>query len=295
MIVVGTADGLVELALDGREIRRALPGYQVSAVSRDWVIADGRVVSLRGGQPFELPAGLIARCVLAGSGGRALVGTSKAHLLQVGNPGGPVADGAFEDIPGRDRWSTPWGGPPDVRSIAAGPDGPIVGVHVGGVWRPEGDRWVEAVPVEADDHQVVASGKSVVVAAGVGVGQSDDGGRTWDWRDDGLHGSYCRAAALAEGWVIVSASSGPGAKRSALYRRPLDAPGRPFTPCGDGGTDGMPQGFAHQIDTFELAAAGNVAALGTPAGELFASQDSGATWVRIADTLPGVRCVALNS
>ncbi|HLM64437.1 MAG TPA: sialidase family protein [Acidimicrobiales bacterium] len=291
MIVVGTADGLVELALDGREIRRALPGYQVSAISRDWVIADGRVVSLRGGQPIELPAGLTGRCVLAGSGGRALVGTNKAHLLQVGNPGGPVADGAFEAIPGRERWSTPWGGPPDVRSIAAGPDGPIVGVHVGGVWRPEGDRWVEAVPVEADDHQVVASGKTVAVAAGAGVGQSEDGGRTWDWHDDGLHGPYCRAAALAEGWLIVSASSGPGAKRSALYRRPLDAPARPFVPCGDG----LPQGFAHQIDTFELAAAGNVVALGTPVGELFVSQDSGATWARIADTLPGVRCVALNS
>jgi hypothetical protein len=295
MIVVGTADGLVELALDGREIRRALPGYQVSAISRDWVIADGRVVSLRGGAPIELPGGLLGRCVLAGSGGRALVGTSKAHLLQVGNPGGPVADGAFESIPERHRWTTPWGGPPDVRSIAAGPDGPIVGVHVGGVWRPEDDHWVEAVPAEADDHQVVAADKTVAVAAGAGVGQSDDGGRSWDWRDEGLHGSYCRAAALADGWLIVSASSGPGAKRSALYRRPLDAPTRAFVPCGGSAKDDLPPGFGHQIDTFELAAAGPVVALGTPTGHLFVSEDSGARWSRLGETLPGVRCVALNA
>jgi hypothetical protein len=291
-LLVATTGGLHEVADRGGRVH--LKGRDVTAVSGlGWALLEGReVVHCEHGRwaPYgEVPDGERATCLEVGPHG-VLLGTEGAGLLRRDDEGVHRVP-AFDEAPGRDGWYTPWGGPPDVRSIAAAPDGPIVGVHVGGVWRPEGDRWVEAVPVEADDHQVVASGKTVVVAAGVGVGQSEDGGRTWDWHDDGLHGSYCRAAALAEGWVIVSASSGPGAKRSALYRRPLDAPGRPFMPCGDG----LPQGFAHQIDTFELAAAGNVAALGTPAGELFASQDSGATWARIADTLPGVRCVALNS
>jgi len=49
MIVVGTADGLVELALDGTLIRQALAGVQVEGISGDWALTEGRVVSLRTG------------------------------------------------------------------------------------------------------------------------------------------------------------------------------------------------------------------------------------------------------
>ena len=294
MILVGTADGLVELALDGTEVRRALQGVQIDAVSGDWAIAEGNVVSLRSGRAVELPAGLTGRCVLAGGSGRALVGTSKAHLLQVGPTNGPVADGAFEAIAGRHSWASPWGGPPDVRSVTAGPEGPIVAVYVGGVWRPESDRWAQAVAASAEVHQVVASDKVVAVAASAGIGQSQDGGRSWEWRDDGLHASYCRCVALAEGWLIVGASAGPGSRRSALYRRPVDDTSRPFVPCGDSGKDDLPEAFSHVVDTFELAASGPRVAVGTPSGDLFLSEDSGATWRRVADGLPGVSCVELR-
>ena len=291
MILVGTADGLIEVALDGGEIRRALPGVEVQSISGDWAIADGRVLSLADGRAVALPHGLLGKCVLALSGGTALVGTSDARLLQVDGRGNAAPVRSFDEIPTRFEWSTPWGGPPDVRTIAAGADGPLVGVHVGGVWRPEGDQWVEAVPPEADDHQVVANGSTIAVAAAIGVGQSNDGGKTWDWHDEGLHAPYCRAAALTDGWLLVSASTGPGSRRGALYRRPIDEPQRPFIPCGDSGKDDLPAAFAHNIDTFELAASGNLAALGTPDGELFLSEDSGATWTIVADSLPGVRCV----
>jgi hypothetical protein len=295
MILVGTADGLIELALDGGEIRRALPGVEVQALSGDWAIADGHVLSLSEGRPWPLPHGLVGRCVLALPGGRALVGTSDARLLAVGGPGAPVTEPSFDAIPSRNEWSTPWGGPPDTRSLAIASDGPIVGVHVGGVWRTEGEQWVEAVPPEADNHQVVANGDLVAVAAAIGVGQSDDGGRTWDWRDDGLHAPYCRAAALTDGWLLVSASTGPGSRQGALYRRPIDDPQRPFMPCGDSGKDDLPAAFTYNIDTFEVAASGDLAAMGTPTGELYLSDDSGATWTIIADSLPGVRCVQFVS
>ncbi|HEY8523865.1 MAG TPA: sialidase family protein [Acidimicrobiales bacterium] len=291
MILVGTADGLVELALDGGEIRRALPGVEVQALSGDWVLADGQVLSLTEGRPWPLPDGLVPKCVLSVAGGRALVGTSDARLVTVGGPEGVVREASFDAIPSRKTWSTPWGGPPDTRSIALTPDGPIVGVHVGGVWRAEGDDWVEAVPPEADNHQVVANGHLVAVAAAIGVGQSSDGGRTWDWRDDGLHAPYCRAAALTDEWLLISASTGPGSRRGALYRRPIADPQRPFEPCGDNGKDDLPGAFTHNVDTFELAASGPLAVLGTPTGDLYLSEDSGATWSLIADSLPGVRCV----
>jgi photosystem II stability/assembly factor-like uncharacterized protein len=181
-----------------------------------------------------------------------------------------------------------------VRSITAGPEGPIVGVYVGGVWRPEGDRWVEAVAAAAEVHQVVARGKVVAVAASAGVGQSQDGGRSWEWRDDGMHGSYCRAVAVAEGWLVVGASAGPGSRRSALYRRPVDDTSRPFVQCGDSGKDDLPEAFAHVVDTFELAASGPRVVVGTPSGDLYLSEDSGATWRTVSDSLPGVSCVELR-
>lgn len=295
MILVGTADGLVELALDGGEIRRALPGVEVQALSGDWALADGQVLSLTEGRPWPLPDGLVARCVLSLAGGRALVGTSHARLFTVGGPNGMVPEQSFDAIPSRKTWSTPWGGPPDTRSVALASTGPVVGVHVGGVWRVEGDEWIEAVPSEADNHQVVANGDLVAVAAAIGVGQSTDGGRTWDWHDDGLHAPYCRAAALTDEWLLVSASTGPGSRRGALYRRPIGDPQRPFVPCGDSGKDDLPAAFTHNIDTFELAASGSLAVMGTPTGELYVSEDSGATWSLVADSLPGVRCVQFVS
>jgi hypothetical protein len=229
MLLVGTADGLLDLALDGTEERRALEGANVVAAVDGWAIADDTVVSLDSGAPAELPEGLAPRCLLALDGGRALVGTSDARLLVVGGPEGTREDALFDDIPSRDEWSTPWGGPPDTRSLALdGKSGPYVGVHVGGVWRRDADEWVEIVPARADDHQVVCTGDTVVVAAGIGVGQSSDRGETWHWSDDGLHGRYSRAVAVADDWLLAGASTGPATTEAALYRRPLGDPEAPF-------------------------------------------------------------------
>lgn len=293
MIVTGTADGLHEIGLDGAVHRQSLPGTQVRQVSGDWAIADDAVVSLESGKAVDLPGGLVPRCLLGDAGGTCLVGTSEARLFQVGQ-GQPRSVGSFDYIPRRIEWSTPWGGAPDTRSIARGPDGGLlVNVHVGGVWRtnPEGDGWVESVEASRDVHQVVSDGETVAVAAGNGVGLSFDGGTTWSWTTSGLHAPYCRAIALSEGFVLVSASTGPGTTQACIYRRAVDAPGRPFQPLGEAGAGKLPRLFKQNIDTFELAAAGELVAVVTPSGELFASEDSGESWRRLSDALPGVRCV----
>lgn len=287
MLLVGTADGLLDLALDGEVIRRTVRGADVVAVAGDFAVAGGWVVALEQGRALPLPEGLVPRCVAGLAGGRALVGTSGAHLVEVGGPDGAVPDAQFEAVPTRSGWSTPWGGPPDTRSLALCPRGVLAGVHVGGVWRRETAGWIEVVPAEADNHQVVAEGDTVAVAAAVGVGQSDDGGDTWHWSHEGLHAAYCRAAAIAEGWLLATASTGPASREGAVYRRPLGDPDAPFTRCGGE----LPSAFPYNIDTFALAAAGTLVAIGTPDGELFLSDDCGATWRRLATALPGIHCV----
>jgi hypothetical protein len=294
MIVVGTADGLVELALDGTVIRQALAGVQVEGISGDWAVAEGRVVSLATGSVVELPGDLVPTAVLAGPRARALVGTEGAHLVPIGGPGRPLADGAFEAAAGRRGWASPWGGAPVVRSLAAGAEGPLVGVHVGGVWRSEGDGWAQAVPPEAQVLQVAAADGVVAVGAATGVGLSTDGGRSWDWSDQGLPGAYCRAVALADGWLVAAVAPEQGARRSVLVRRPVGDAGRGFVRCGDSGKDDLPDTLDHLVDTFALAAEGPNVALGTPGGDLCVSRDSGATWDIVADSLPGVGCVAVR-
>jgi len=288
MLLVGTADGLLDLTLDGTEERRTLEGSNVSAVSGDWAIADGWVIALDTGTPVELPDGLVPRCLLALDGGRALVGTSDARLLVVGGPEGTARDVAFDDIPTRESWSTPWGGPADTRSISLAGETPFVGVHVGGVWRRDGAGWIEVVPAEADDHQVACGADVIAVAAGIGIGQSHDRGESWQWSDDGLHGRYCRSVAMADDWLLAGASTGPATSEAAVYRRPLADPEAPFARCGD---DALPHAFPHNIDTGELMAAGPLVAVGTPTGDVFLSEDSGSSWRRLASALPGVHCV----
>ena len=290
MLLVGTGDGLVELGLDGKVVRRGLAGVEVTGIAGDWVIAEDRVVSLVDGAPRALPEGLLPRCLLALAGGRALVGSSEARLVLVGTTDEPAIDRAFDAIPTRDKWTTPWGAPPDLRSLTTGDAGLFAGVHVGGVWRRDADQWIEVVPAEADDHQVVAEGDTVAVAAAVGVGQSSDGGDTWHWSTEGLHAGYCRAVALSEGWLLASASTGPATHEAAVYRRPIDHPEQPLVPCG--GDSGLPATFPHNIDTFGLVAAGNLVAVGERYGRVYLSEDSGETWRKLAEALPGVHCLA---
>lgn len=291
MIVTGTADGLYEIGLDGAIQRQALAGTEVRAVSGDWAIADDAVVSISAGRKAPLPDGLVPRCLLSGSGGSCLVGTSAARLFEVDANGARSIE-TFDAIPSRPQWSTPWGGPPDTRSMARSSQGLLVNVHVGGVWRGDGHTWIEVVPADQDSHQVVALESTVAVAAARGVGQSPDGGTTWTWSANGLHATYCRSATIADGWLLVSASTGPGTRRGGVYRRPLDSPDAPFESCGDDG--GLPKVFPHNVDTFEMTAAEGLVAVGTPTGQVYLSEDSGATWRLLIDALPGVRSVCFS-
>jgi hypothetical protein len=298
-ILVATDGGLHRVDADGVTRVDDLGEKAIPALSGGangwWAIVAGREVWRSGdGRGWVRVAGLSrgkATC-LAETPAGLLVGTTSAHLMRLeGERLVPVS--AFESVESREAWHTPWGAPADVRSISAGSDGRLyVNVHVGGVLRSV-DRsasWQPTLDLEHDVHQVLAPVRPglVLVAAYDGFGVSEDGGDTWRWENDGLHAHYCRAVALADGTVYLSASAGHQGRRAALYRRRLDG-GGPFARC----QDGLPEWFSDNVDTGCLTARGRTVAIGTEDGHAFVSHDSGETWDQAAKDLPPVRAVAL--
>src|SRR5438094_669920 len=189
----------------------------------------------------------------------------------------------FDAAPGRDGWYTPWGGPPDTRSITEDGDTVYVNVHVGGILRSRdrGDTWEPTIDVDADVHKVWATRERVFAPCARGLAVSENQGDTWEMRTEGLHANYCRAVAVTGDTVLVSASDGPRGSRSAVYRGSAKAGA--LEPCSDF--------FDRNIDSAWLDATDELAAFGTEDGRVFVSTDEGATWSEIASALPSVHRV----
>jgi hypothetical protein len=293
-ILAGTDRGLYEL---NGESRPRIEGHKVTAIitvgPRWWAVIDDRQIWHGSAEAQVRLASLERRranCLLHVDSGL-LVGTSGAHLLRLKETAlEPVA--GFDRAEGRRDWYTPWGGPPDTRSLSRAGATVYANVHVGGVLRSEdGERWMPTMDIDADVHQVVAhpAHPGVVFAASArGLGISRDGGTRWDFETAGLHGEYCRAVAVADGTVLVTASTGHASRRGALYRRRDDADA-PLEKCGGG----LPAWFPANLDTHCLAARGRVVAFGTESGSVFHSSDLGEHWTTVARDLPPVRSIAL--
>jgi hypothetical protein len=298
-LLIGTAQGLFEF--DGADARRdedlaerdvtslAVRGDELLAIAgrrslmrRD---ATGAWQAVASSQDLEIA------CVVAADAG-VFVGTQDAHLLRSEGAALLPVDG-FERVEGREKWYTPWGGPPAVRSMAVDLAGRLhANVHVGGIPRSTdgGATWEPTIDVDADVHQVIAHPEEpdVVLAAGaVGLAISEDGGATWRVERDGLQSSYARAVAVAGGSILVTVSAGPRGGRAAVYRTTLE-PGTRFEKCAEG----LPEWFEGNIDTGWLVASGSTAAFATGDGRLFASDDTGETWREVATALPRVRWIA---
>ena len=125
-------------------------------------------------------------------------------------------------------------------------------------------------------------------AAAEGLWISTDGGGSWTTETEGLHARYCRAVAVTGETVFVSASTGPGGRRAALYRR--EPGGGRLERC----RDGLPEWFGDNLDTHCLAVSGPVVVLGTENGVVHASADGGRTFSVLAKGLPPVRAVVLR-
>jgi hypothetical protein len=295
-VLVGTTEGLLRVGNGGPV---ELVGGRVTALApaaggRRWLAllgdrflwageADGtweQVASFDDGPP--------ARCLVA-VGDEVLVGTAEAHLLRVRDGRAQPVPG-FEKAEGRDGWYTPWGGPPDTRSLSIAPDGTIyANVHVGGIVRSSdgGETWEPTIDVDTDVHQVLAADGSVLAPSAYGLATSADGGDSWEMVTEGLHATYLRAVAVAGEDVLVSASTGPGGERSAIYRRPGGQ--GPFERC----RTGLPEWLGGNVDTGTLVGVGDQVTFATHGGTLYRSSDAGRTWESVLERLPRVTAVAL--
>ncbi|WKZ17097.1 MAG: hypothetical protein QY317_07205 [Candidatus Jettenia caeni] len=294
-ILVGTDNGLYEvhenryIQFTGREVKSLAsnaPGW--------WAIINHQEIWQSGINGVWAHIASIdsakANCLLVTMDGL-FIGTSEAHLLVLKGKTFEIVR-SFEEVQGRQNWYTPWGGPPDVRSISADPTGTIyVNVHVGGILRSTdgGKSWQPTIDIHADVHQVIFDPDSglVLAASALGLGISDDGGESWQFVTDGLHGNYLRAVAVIDRTVFVTASTGPTTNRAAIYRKSLDE-GASFERC----RQGLPEWFSDNINTFCLAASDSCISFGTSDGFVFVSLDKGQNWSVAAKGLQPVRCMA---
>jgi hypothetical protein len=290
-LLVATRNGLHRFGDDGPAGEVQHLGRSVTALAPAradvWAVVDGSQIWHEAGSEWRHVAeldGLGATC-LASIDESVFVGSSEARLFRIaGESLEPLS--AFDEAEGRSTWYTPWGGPPDTRSIANWDDDVYVNVHVGGILhsRDRGDTWAPTIDIDADVHQVTTAEGLVLAACAGGLATSADDGTTWSMRTEGLEARYSRAVAVCGDAVLVSSSSGPRGERAAVYR--ADLAGGAFARCLVGP-------FDDNIDSYCLDALpdGSLAAFGTSDGRVYASTDAGSSWEERASGLPPVQRV----
>jgi hypothetical protein len=294
-VLAGTDKGLLDVG-SGETLLLGSVGAIAQGEGNWWCVVDqSRIFSSTDARTWSEAAGirgLRARCLVPSDGG-ALIGTSEAHLVKVvGSSATRVR--SFDRVPTRDDWYTPWGGPADTRSLSRDTGGRIyANVHVGGILASEDGEagWhATTMDVDADVHQVLAHPTVpglAFAATAIGMAVTRDGGASWEFTEEGLHAAYCRAVAIAGDVILLSASTSHTGRKAALYRRDLGGEG--FERC----TEGLPEWFADNVDTYCLDANDGRVALGTSDGIVFVSEDAGRSWSKLAAGLPPISCVVL--
>jgi photosystem II stability/assembly factor-like uncharacterized protein len=300
LVIAGTSEGLLFLNSDQHV---EMKGHSITALTSNsdglWAIADRNSVWHRDlNQKWERMAWLNDRhlnCILSVKGA-VLVGTSGVCLLRISEDKKLDRIECFNAVEGREEWYTPWGGPPDLRSMAVGSSGELyVNVHVGGILRSDnqGQSWRPTIDVHEDVHEVRTASSHpglLLAATAKGLAISWDRGNSWRFDRAKLHDDYSRAVALCQETILMSASTGPTTRKAALYRRSLDESGV-FEKC----EKGLPEWFSENINTGTLATSETSAAFGTQGGQIYLSNDVGVTWQQIASGLAPIQCLELFS
>ncbi|MGI0148469.1 MAG: WD40/YVTN/BNR-like repeat-containing protein, partial [Thermoplasmata archaeon] len=187
--------------------------------------------------------------------GRLLVGTADARLswLEEGTLR-PIA--SFDAVPERRLWDTPYGAPPELRSLALGVDGTIyANVHVGWIVRSmdAGATWRSLRKgLDRDVHQVAAHPRdpmTVFAATAEGFHISHDQGDSFDRRPSGMPYLYQRATVCFPDRDVyfVSTARHNGGAGARLYRS--EDEGKTWVRVR-----GLPETLDRNINTHQVAA-----------------------------------------
>ncbi|HEX6221950.1 MAG TPA: hypothetical protein VF115_12720 [Acidimicrobiia bacterium] len=284
-LLVGTVSGAS--TLDGESLVEGVKVNHIVALDDGWwavdetgrIIHDGEVIA-------RMPEGTVAHCIQP-TDQTTWIGADQARLFSLDSKG-LTEDEFFADAPGRDSWYTPWGAPADIRSMAVDADHTLyVNVHVGGVVRYDNTGVVPTIDIDADVHQVgthPTQRGAVFAACAHGLAVSHNG-HDFEIRSDGLHAAYCRAVAVLDDRVVVSASTGPSTSRGRLYGGDLWS--GDFEPL----TRGLPEWFDANLNTHCLISRddGLYAGLGDT---VWRSDDAGDSWEVVSSGLAQVTCLA---
>jgi hypothetical protein len=147
-----------------------------------------------------------------------LIGTEPPHIFKLKDERTQMIQ-SFEDLEVRDKWYTPWGGPPAVRSLAATTDDWVYAdIHVGSIMRSKdrGESWEPVNPtLHRDVHQVnttPASDTHVYAATYLAAYISLDRGDSWRHVAEDLDQRYGRAIIAHPGdpnIILTTVSDGP--------------------------------------------------------------------------------------
>jgi hypothetical protein len=264
------------------------------------VIVDGSEVwtSMGGKWERKSESALRLNCLCWTSEGKLLVGTAASRLAWVEEGSLSFID-TFDNLEERRLWSTPWGGPPDLRSLTVSPDRSIyANIHVGWIARSTdgGASWAHlSKGLEKDVHQVAShpTDPAIVFAAtATGFHISLDRGESFVRRPAGMPYLYQRACACwAEGDVYLATTSrGPhGQADSILFR--TENRGENWARV-----EGLPEKIDRNIDTYQLILEdGGTAWAVVDDRSLFRTEDRGKTWKLTGGDYPKLHSVMVVS
>ncbi len=285
-LLIGTTAGAFRLGNDDPLLDDTRINH-LAVDDRGWWAVDGKGrIHLNGDSVGRLPESANALCIQP-TPETVWIGSNEGRLF--GLQGDEVAeDEFFATAPGRDAWYTPWGAPADVRSMTLDADHTLyINVHVGGIIRYDNTGVVPTLDIDADVHQVSAhpSRKGAVFAAtAYGLAHSHNG-HDFDFRTGGLHSSYCRAVAVTEDRVLVSASTGPRTSKGRLYVGDL------WEGDLEPSTAGLPEWFDDNLNTHCIAVKDDGVFVGF-GDSVWTSTDDGESWEQAAGGLSKVTCIA---
>ena len=275
-LVVATADGL---HLPNRA-EALVRGRRIGAIAVDddtiWALVDAvelhRVTRTGQNERAATLTGGTATCVHVHDGTVMVAGDDAALWRLREGALEPVE--SFLNAPTRSDWYTPWGGRPSVLSMASHGEHLYVGVHVGGILRSSdsGETWSDTIDLHVDVHEVVVDPDEGNVWAATGeraLAGSPDRGASWQYHADGLHATYSLAVAITSAGVLAGASSGHAARDGAVFL---------FNGSRFERVDGLPERLGGAVGPRQIAGHGDHAALITPDGAVYGSDDGGRRW-----------------